>query len=558
VLALVAAESWAACSGSAWTEDIDTNVEQDLNGAADENNEKKNLNGRSPQRRVWLDTRDNVWAAILWDKTDQRFEIWRYESSTWTSTNVAVHASGESSPTMRYRRRFDVEWDWCNPGLGIEPRVNVVSNHFTDYDYTGCNGTWGISCPIYYFQFEAVKRCSGAQPGTICTSTCSVGTCTVNSYALASNFPVAVTGVDIKLESAVLTEGWGADMWVAWTQPDTTGVCTASECVGGPLDGAACTTNANCHTGVVRTAKTSQACGCTEGGTSPGEYNGECVFGAAEDVATNLPLTVSMPGTDYFDDMVEIFPAMEKEPEAGQSSHGVGFLWSNQTQGNADLDGFHYRYYDQDTDDEWHDAKAVYTGLAIGDDHLSVPLSDYGGYRFVAVIKTSKDDTTRVGGSTTSSDPLTVLIRSNEDTWCDEGYCSGGEHHQEECVDDEDCTGTFSIKSTIAQVSTDHTRPAAVYDLTDECLYYLASDRNTGSSPYYNIVEQHTDLVAVHDGPVISWSGQDSKIDDDLKVNDASVPAYVSSTYGAMVIGANYENDSGNPDAGEYYACIAP
>jgi hypothetical protein len=128
-----------------------------------------------PQSKLWWN--DGLWWGILWNPSNNRFEIYRFDIAAqgWTSTNTAVDTRSGS--------KADALWDG--------QRLYVVSHSYTT---TPAPTTTASSARLYRYSYNSSTKI----------------------YSLDSGFPVNVNSS--KSETLTLDKDSTGKLWVTWVE----------------------------------------------------------------------------------------------------------------------------------------------------------------------------------------------------------------------------------------------------------------------------------------------------------------------------------------------------
>jgi len=383
IVSLSAVGAHAACP-TATGQAFGPEQETDLIGSDDFATASR-ISGTKPQSKLWFNR--GYWWSIMWDKTDQRFEIFRLDNPTtasWTSTNMPVHKMSGSSyvgdesnvcsnnPSTvctsnancpgglcvadnRYKRRYDALLHDFETG----ERLYIGSHRFTEATPATCSP----SCSMYLFRYTPVTVCSNSL-STVCTSNanCGGGLCNVLSYSLdaSDGFPQTIVS-NLKVEALNIAKAENGVVWATWTQKGTTA-----------------------QGGVVKVNRTYGDC-AGDAPYIPIGSSTECAFNR-----TGMPYIIAtgLPTGSAWDDISAIVSF-----QGIVLDNGVGVMWSNHRSDDINYPStMYYAYHlDSNADTVWTQ-EAAYggTGTAGADDHINITADSNG--RIIAVTKTSKND----------------------------------------------------------------------------------------------------------------------------------------------------------------------
>ena len=128
--------------------------------------------GEKPESKLWYN--DSIWWGSLWDTASSRYEIFRLNGSTWTSTNVPLDTRSKS--------RADTLWDGSS--------LYVASHIFSS---TPASGT---PSNLYKFSYN---------PAT-------------DTYTPVAGWPQQINNV--KSETLVIDKDSTGQLWATWVQND--------------------------------------------------------------------------------------------------------------------------------------------------------------------------------------------------------------------------------------------------------------------------------------------------------------------------------------------------
>ena len=132
-----------------------------------------NPTGEKPESKLWFN--DGSWWGSLWDTASSRYEIFRFNSGTWTSTNVPLDTRSNS--------RADTLWD----GTKL-----YVASHV--YSLTPSSG---FPSRLYRFSYNSVT----------------------DTYALDAGWPQDINNV--RSETLVIDKDSTGQLWATWVQNDS-------------------------------------------------------------------------------------------------------------------------------------------------------------------------------------------------------------------------------------------------------------------------------------------------------------------------------------------------
>ena len=135
-----------------------------------------NPTGEKPESKLWFN--DSSWWGSLWDTASSRYEIFRFSSGSWTSTNVPLDTRSNS--------RADTLWD----GTKL-----YVASHV--YSLAPASG---YPSRLYRFSYN---------PAT-------------DTYALDVGWPQDINNV--RSETLVIDKDSTGQLWATWVQNDTGGL----------------------------------------------------------------------------------------------------------------------------------------------------------------------------------------------------------------------------------------------------------------------------------------------------------------------------------------------
>lgn len=131
--------------------------------------------GEKPESKTWFN--DGIWWSSLWDTASGRYEIFRLNGATWSSTNVPLDGRSGS--------RADTLWNGS--------KLYVASHVFSESPASG------FPSFLYRFSYE---------PAT-------------DAYTLDAGWPQQVN--DVRTETLVIDIDSTGQLWSTWVQNDTSG-----------------------------------------------------------------------------------------------------------------------------------------------------------------------------------------------------------------------------------------------------------------------------------------------------------------------------------------------